>query len=422
MPTGAAASTALHLQIAIALGYSTFVFLPLLLIMFATVAAALVAYGTHHVWAQYPHGIEFILLMRRLEWPIAAVALILCLAVIALVIAGKRRAWWMLGIAPVLGLFLHHLSRDPYGSLAILDNPTFIAAADAKSIADGDYVVGLTFANQHYAYPYNHLFVAPVIFQQDQTQRMVLIWSAYANRAAAWRISHELRASDVEIVSWPANALVIYNTRLGQFINGVSATTSKGETPTGFIAPIAVQKMTWGQWRKLYPNGRVLAFTDPQLTAQLKKTIPSAALEPSLPMPRIAPDHAADARVAVLATTRPVALPSTRIGREILNFKVDQTAVLLFRHPRTNQLVAFDRRIGDMVPRFELRMDRRLPEGAYLVDSDNLVGWTADGRPLVSDRDEETKHLKPLQPILLEDGLYWGVMKFWLPALEWYNP
>src|SRR5947209_175601 len=75
---------------------------PLVLIVLATVAAAVLAYGTDPTWAQFSHGIDVILWSRRLQWPLIVVALLLCLALLALVIAAKRRAWWLVALLPIL--------------------------------------------------------------------------------------------------------------------------------------------------------------------------------------------------------------------------------------------------------------------------------------------------------------------------------
>ncbi|MBC8107464.1 MAG: DUF3179 domain-containing protein, partial [Anaerolineae bacterium] len=159
--------------------------LPILLILFATSAAAVVAYGVHPDLAQYSSGLMTIMIARRLMWPLISVSLILCIALIGLVITGKRRAWWLIGLAPVLALFVHRFQTDRVQSFAVIDNPSFADAADATFIADSDWVVGLTVGDTSFAYPYAALFRSPVVFQSEHERRIVLIWSPYANRVLA---------------------------------------------------------------------------------------------------------------------------------------------------------------------------------------------------------------------------------------------
>ena len=82
--------------------------LPVALLFFAIVSAAVVAYGTNPDLARFGEtGVQAIMLCRRMQWPMVTLSVVLCVIVIALVIAGKRRAWWLIDLAPVLALFLH---------------------------------------------------------------------------------------------------------------------------------------------------------------------------------------------------------------------------------------------------------------------------------------------------------------------------
>jgi hypothetical protein len=146
--------------------------LPLLLSFLATLAAAVMAYGTDPRWVeQGSRGLGLIVLSRRLQWPLVAVVLLLCLSLLALVISGKRRAWWLIALLPVLALFVHRFLTAPTNRYDVLDQPAFVAAAEARHVRDEDYVVGMIFNDQPYAYPYAALFRAPVIVQSDRERR-----------------------------------------------------------------------------------------------------------------------------------------------------------------------------------------------------------------------------------------------------------
>ena len=51
------------------------------------------------------------------------------------------------------------------------------------------------------------------------------------------------------------NALLLYNGRDGEFINGVTGLTTRGEKPAGFHNESPTRKMTWGQWKGMQPSG-----------------------------------------------------------------------------------------------------------------------------------------------------------------------
>ena len=69
-------------------------------VLLATLSAALLAYGTDPFWAQFRHGMGLILFTHRVQWILATISLILCLAVVALIVGGRRRAWWLATLGP----------------------------------------------------------------------------------------------------------------------------------------------------------------------------------------------------------------------------------------------------------------------------------------------------------------------------------
>src|SRR5258706_4164256 len=103
----------------------------LLLVALALASAGVVAFGTHPALAQYPSGLSWITLSRRLQWPLTSLCLVLCVALIALVVGGKRRAVWLVFLAPVLFLFYQRFAGDEFRRMAVLDNPPFVAADKA---------------------------------------------------------------------------------------------------------------------------------------------------------------------------------------------------------------------------------------------------------------------------------------------------
>ncbi|MGH7215491.1 MAG: DUF3179 domain-containing (seleno)protein, partial [Tepidisphaeraceae bacterium] len=233
--------------------------LPLALIVPAVLCAAVVAYGIDPYWAQYRWGVDLIMTSRRLQWPLVAATVVLVIGLLAMVIAGKRRVWWLIALLPVLALFVHRFATSPLNALAIVENPALVdGSATGAFLNDEDHVVGVVFEGNAYAYPYACLFITPVVIQQDYDQRMMIVWSAFANRALAFRIDREIKARELEIVSIPANALLLYNARVGQFINGVTGRDREGKPPAGVREALPVTKTTWARWRATHPQSRVM--------------------------------------------------------------------------------------------------------------------------------------------------------------------
>ncbi len=389
--------------------------LPVILVALAMTAGMVVAYGTHPNWAQYSHGLDVIVWSRTLQWPLVGVSLILCVILIGLVIAGKRRAWWLIGLGPVLALFMHSFDDASRYSMGIVEDPPYVSAGEANFLHPEDYVVGVEFGDSAYAYPFSVLYRTPVVIQSEQARRMMLMWSAFANRAVAVNIGRQLKLRDLEIVSSPANAILLYDSRLGQFINGLKGETVKGLRPVGFHSPIATSKMRWQEWRALHPGTRVMLSPVPDA--------PPGPTEPVMPyykMPPMKLDVPANTRVAVIATTRPVAVASEEIADAPINVPVADLPVLLFRDRTTGSLRAFDRRLDNMTPTF-LPGGNSLRPGAVLADKETHTLWSAAGT-VVESENPALKGKKLARLWNVEDDLNWGVMKFWYPELTFFQP
>jgi len=419
------------------------VLIPLLLIIFAALAAGVVAYGTHPAWGEFEHGLQLIVWSRRLQWPLVALAIMLCLLLIAMVILGKRRAWWLIGLGPILALFVHHFalfSPDRAGALAVLEDPPLVDAASAGDVSDDDWVVGVSFAGGEYAYPYAALFRAPVIIQTDRDNRMVLLWSAYANRVLAFRVSDAVKARNLEVVSTPANAPLVYDTRRGQFINGLKGLTLDGRTPAGFGQPLRTSKTTWKQWRGAHPDGKVMDWSSDKTDA------PNAPTRPILPAWRMPGSPAdgqpaePDRRVTVVGVRKPAVVETSDVTVVPTNVLADGLQVLLFRPAPDALPRAFDARLpveahtagagnaSTTMPAPEtssswfVRLGARRvlaahPDAAFVEVNSNTI-WTADGAGVARTK-SAGKHL---QPVPVDDDVDWDVMKYWYPGLKLTEP
>jgi hypothetical protein len=230
------------------------------------------------------------------------------------------------------------------------------------------------------------------------------MWSARANHAAAFRIARELKARDLEIVSKPADTLLLYDSRLGQFIIALTGKTAHGEKPVGLNQPVETIKTTWSMWKKAHPGTRVLRGYEP-------KGAPSGPILPTQ-AGQMVDGLPAETRIAVVATTQPCAIATESIGKQLLNATAGPAKLLMLRDPVTLRLRAFDRNVKeDLFPKFIVKSSRQHPEAA-MVDSDTNSWWTLDGKAVAGPL--EGSHLKELP---VEEDLYWGVMKYWFPGL-----
>lgn len=390
--------------------------LPLVILALALLSAAVVTYGCSPGWGQFSHGLALIVFSRRFEDVLIAVSLIACIGLLMLIVSGRRRAWWLIGLVPVLTLFVHRFSPSrgyPFG--VAVEDPPFVPAAQVTDVRPDDYVVGLRMGDTWYAYPYAELFHAPVIVQPGRTQRIVLMWSAYANRAVAMHASLEVRAADIDIVSTPANATLIYNGRTGQFINALTGQTISGRAPSGFGSPIAVAKMPWKDWLAAHPQTMVMALPGSRG--------PTAPIEPIWPMPASA-TIGTDAKIALVGIAQPTAIDEEAIGPAPLNTIADGQPILIYRPSPAAAARALVRKVADLRPQFHLnhaplsrRRSARQTPGLF-IDADTGSTWSGDGAWMSGPKEFKGTRLATMP---VDDDLDWRVMRYWYPGLTLVN-
>jgi hypothetical protein len=357
------------------------------------------AYGVHPGWVHHTWGLGLIMMARRLQWPMIAMSLALCIALLALVISGKRRVWWLIGLAPVLALFGHRFVTAPVNRYSIVDEPVFVAADQAKFVGDDDIVVGVVFNEQSFAYPCSVLYYEPVIVQSDREKRLLLIWNAGANVAAATSATRELKARELDIVSDPADSLLIYNGRTGQFIVGLTGRLRDGGKPSGTEGELLpLSKQTWRRWRADHPETKVM--------------LPSGGkLGPRMPASRPADD-----RIVLVGPA--LAVRDADITTAPLNVSSGDLPAVIFREKSTGRIVAFDRHVeNDLIPRFTLNHEPKR-KAAFMIDSDTNTGWSAAG-VAVDGPDKKLRGHK-LAPVDVQDDVSWSAAKFWLRDLKLY--
>lgn len=390
--------------------------LPLIFITLATIASAIMAYGTHPNWAQYPQGLEIIVWSRKLQWPLIAFAILMCLGLLAMIVTGKRRAWWLIGLGPIVALFAHKFHLQPGAGLGVSDNPALVAADKAVFLADDTYVVGVVFEGQTYAFPYPSLFNSPAVVVQQRDKKFILLWSPYANRAVAVQVERDVRARDLEVVSTPANSTLLYNSRLGEFIVGVTGKNVSGQTPGGFRGSVPITKTTWSRWRTAYPQSQVMP---PRATRRPPPFNPPARpILPRFPMPDVMSGLDPRTVIALVQTDKPAALLADTVTDVPTNLSLGETPVLLFRDGIGGAIRAYDRRIDqDLFVRLKPVRNPPRPGFVFKDDSTNSY-WNRNAVAL--DGGPEIKG-KKLVKLVVEEDLYWGVMKYWYRDLQLYQ-
>ena len=390
-------------------------YLPIATFLLGLVASALLAYGVDPYWGGFHHGLAFILITRRLQLPLIGLTLVSIGLTLGMVAGARWKAAWLIGLMPIGTLLVHRFVTDPIQAFHVDDEPNFVAADRATFVHDGDEVVGLTFDDQAFAYPYNVLFENPVVVHADPPHKLVLLWSAYANRAVALTTDWTVKPRELEIVSMPANALLIFNSRVGQFINGITGLMPDGKKASGFDSQIPTQKMSWKSWRHLHPATLVL-----QPPPDWRGNGPTGPIPPRFKMPATnLPSLPPGTMVAMIQTSQPIAIDESAVTDQPLNVAAGENPLLFFRDD-TGQMRVFLRQVnGDLTPRFfpADEIGDAHPAGAILTELDSKSWWTDDGRAIAGSLKGEK-----LQPLDVDEGVYLDVLQYWYPGMKLIRP
>lgn len=367
---------------------------PLLLILLGVTSAAGVAFGCDPAVSDWLGGLWVLRAMHRLQWLLIGLTVLSGLGLAALVTFERRRAWWLLGLLPVVGLFGWRFGTAADRlSLWVEDQPAFASAAQSAWLGDDDLVIGVEVEGQAYAYPLPALRRAPVVVQSDRARRLMVAWSAGANCASAVWVDRVVRGRDLEVVAAPAGVLLVYNRRLGVFFDALTLRDPARRPAAGLGERLPTTLVPWGQWRTARPETLVL--------------------QPRFPPARDNPETVAAEPVALICTAPPIALSLAAISDQPLNVSSGPSAALLFREP-DGRLRAFDRRVdGDLFPRFSLQTDRRTGR-ATLLDADTGSTWGFDGIATAGPMEG-----KRLAPLIVQPGVSAAAVRYWAPDAVW---
>lgn len=396
------------------------VIVPILLLVAALLCAGFAGYGTDPGVMGWPHGLEVICFARRAQVPAYAVCVLCCLALILLVVSGKRRVWWLIGLAPVLALFAHRFVTSPMRDFRVADNPAMVAVDGAHGVRDEDFVVGVTFGGIPHCYSYGSLFRTPVVVQGVVEQRAILVWNPYANLARAAMVDRDVSARELEVVSMPANALLVYNSRYGEFLNGVTFRQPGGKGGSGVGAMLECETTTFGRWKAGHPGTKVMVAGKNDVAAvplAMRYAVPGAEGKV------VGAGGAGGSPVVLVATTRPAVLSPGDVSDVPVNFVApdvggDGEPVVVFRDRESRRVRAYLRTVGTGE---ELKFGSAgagAKPGAFMVDNVAGEGWTGSGRPVNGAGGEGKWKGMKLTPVVVDEGAYWEVVRYWLPGVS----
>jgi hypothetical protein len=377
--------------------------LAIALLFISVLASVWLALGMDPTFAIEFGGVEMIALTRKLQWILLILTIVPCLALVVVVSVNRARVWWLLGLSIVVAMLFFRFSGVTRKPVRVLDAAAMPTLAEAKLASEDEYVVGVVFGEHAFAFPYSGLYRTPVVQLTDFDRRLILIHSPHANSATALETTREVRANDLEYVAQPGNSTMVYNRKYGQFVIGITGKTIERNDPTGVFDTVPTHRMPLMHWRRLHPTSKLM------MPVQADAGLPGVPLKPKYP-PRL-PDESMppETPIILVRTDPPAALLMGDYDRPVQT-RAGDIPIVLWRD--RGQLKAFNRTVDtDLFLTFRTKSDRRGVE--QLIDNQTGSTWTYTGRCTAGPLEG-----KRLNPVTIEENVYWGVSREWFPDLK----
>ncbi|MCH8017563.1 MAG: DUF3179 domain-containing protein, partial [Acidobacteria bacterium] len=157
-------------------------------------------------------------------------------------------------VLPVVSSFL--ISRAiPFISL---DNPTF-TSADNAFLRDSDFVMGISLNGASRAYPLTMLAWHHIVNNEVNGKPMGMTYCPICNTAIAFESEVEGNVLQFDVVTNYRANLVMVDRQTGSWWQQLTGKAIQGKLSGTALKLIPVDLMTWGAWKKLYPDTRVLS-------------------------------------------------------------------------------------------------------------------------------------------------------------------
>jgi hypothetical protein len=330
-----------------------------LLILGALVTATAVAFGCDPSIADYAGGVEVIRVMYRLQGALIGLTVLFSLSLVGLVVTSRRRGYWLIGLFPVMALFVWRFGLSPQQPGLVDDAPTFVQALRTDWMDGNGAVLGISAGDQTFAIPLAAMQLAPAVVHTERERRLIVTWSAGAQLATACWCDRSIRGRDLRIVASPRGVLLLFNSRLGEFFDALTFAQSNSEPFTGFASRVAVEVTTWESWKARHLDTQLL---DPRQPIEVVPPPAQRSVE----------------TVIVVGSQPPIVVPTAELLDQPANVSNGKTSALLFR-TTDGSLRAFERKVEqDLFLKFEPHADKSLPN-VKLIDTDTKSLWTLAG-------------------------------------------
>ena len=137
----------------------------------------------------------------------------------------------------------------------------FIPVSEADTMLDDEAdVFVIEIAGEARAYPRDWMMVPHIAGDKVGGEDVVMTYCALSNLPLAFSSQLEGKEMNLKVVSQVHNNLVMVDNNSGKLFQQITSTTPDKDT---VLDPQAAQRMPWGAFKALYPNGQVFSIVEP---------------------------------------------------------------------------------------------------------------------------------------------------------------
>ena len=271
-----------------------------------------------------------------------------------------------------------------------LDNPKF-TSADNAFLRDSDFVMGISLNGASRAYPLTMLAWHHIVNNEVNGKPMGMTYCPICNTAIAFESEVEGNVLQFDVVTNYRANLVMVDRQTGSWWQQLTGKAIQGQLSGTALKLIPVDLMTWGAWKELYPDTRVLSrdtgfnhnydlfpsggsYTDWQKSDRIFH-----------PLVKIT-DTRFRARETVLGVQVGdvyKAYPFSNLGElAVINDEINGEPVLILFDSKSQIASAFSRKVSENILTLE-----EMTEGGEVLVRDKNTGsvWDFEGRAIANE-------------------------------------
>ncbi|MCH7734502.1 MAG: DUF3179 domain-containing protein [Chloroflexi bacterium] len=301
--------------------------------------------------------------------------------------------------------------------------PVYESAAGGEWMDDDDLVVGYEAGGEAFAYPVKMLNFHELVNDIIDGVPVLITWCPLCGSG----VVYDRRIGKTTYLFGNTSALfendlVMFDYQTGSFWFQTAAEAIVGPLSGTRLRPLAATTITWGKWKEINPDTRVLARIQPEIIRRPDYTrnpfaggAYAARLDDlQFPFPTTLDDidnrlRPSEITISIAFGAAEKAYSLEQLGDAVVNDEFLGRPVVVFSEQRGPIGNGFSRILGDMTLTFRLDGDR-------ILDDQTNSEWDFSGTAISGELEGETLEL------LTARRAFWFSLAFAVPGIELYEP